>query len=272
MHTGSYQAVLAAVACCLISGAIAGCGAGAGAQGERQAHSLNSGYRALEAKNYEQAMSASDAHLRANPRGAGAAEALYLRGRALEERGAASPQEAQRDYAAARAAYSQALAMGPSPQLEGHIRAGVANIAYWSDDYSTAISQWRSAYERLDQTDAKAWTLYRIGLSQQRLGQFEEADRTFAQVQQRYAGTLPAQRAGERVGSRSFSVQVAVFSTPAAADNAVASIRQQGAPVQKSMDVAGRQVVRVGPVPSYQQARVLRERFAGAFPDAFIIP
>jgi tetratricopeptide (TPR) repeat protein len=233
---------------------------------------LQAGFRALEMQQYDQALSHADNHLRHTPRGPGAAEALYLRGRVHEQRPAASSQQARRDYETARAAYSSALALTNAPALEANLRAGLANAAYWLEDYSTAATQWQMAYTRLPTTDAKAWTLYRIGLCQQRLGQFNQADATFATVQQRYRGTLAAQRAAERQGSRAFAVQLAVYSTPALADQTVASLQGQGAPVQRSVDSLGRQIVRVGPVSSYEQARLLRDRFVGSFPDAYIIP
>jgi tetratricopeptide (TPR) repeat protein len=270
MHTVTRWVMVLGAFLVLMAGP--GCTSSPRASGGGSGDSLDAGFRALERRQFDEAIARADAHLRANPRGPGAAEALYLRGRAHEERGAASQHHADRDYQTARSIYQQAMSMQPSPQLHGLLNAGMANVAYWLEDFTTAMTQWQAAYPRLEHSDAKAWTLYRIALCQQRLGQFEAADGTFAQVQQRYPGTLPAQRAGERQGSRAFAVQVGVFSTQGAADNAVAALQQQGAPVQRMTDPMGRQIIRLGPVPSYQQARTLRERHAAAYPDAFIVP
>ena len=59
---------------------VSGCG-----PDQQAKRDLTVGYDALEAQQYDQALAAADAYLHQRPNGAGTAEALYLRGRALEQ-------------------------------------------------------------------------------------------------------------------------------------------------------------------------------------------
>src|SRR5690606_24848623 len=149
-------------------------------------------------------------------------------GRAYEEMPAADDAEAARNLAAARRAYVQALQLDPPQALAGRIRTGVANVAYFQEDYTTALQQWSAAYQQTDLEDQKPWILYRIGLANQRLGRFEEADRIFAQVQQQYPNTEPARRAREHQGHRAFHVQVGVFTQPTLATRLIEELRRGG--------------------------------------------
>ena len=233
---------------------------------------LETGYAALEAKNYDAAMAAADQQLSRAPGGPGSAEALYLRGRALEQRQASSPQQSKSDWQAARAAYQEALNQNPAPQLEAHIRCGLANVAYFQDDYNTSMREWATAYERLDDPAAKGWVLYRLGICHQRTGNFQQADKLFAQVQQECPNTVPAQRAREHQGARAFTVQLATYANRATADAAVAALRQEGVTPAQTLDAQGRTVLRVGPMSNYQQALALKQRYADRYPDALILP
>ncbi len=205
-------------------------------------------------------------------RGEEAAAALYLQGRAYEELPAADEAEKLRNLGAARRAYVDALERRPAAGLEGRIRSGVANVAYHQEDYNTALQQWAAAYELTDLPDQKPWILYRMGLCQQRLGRFELADRTFAQVQQQYPNTEPARRAQEKQGARQFYVQVAVFTQPALAQNTVDALKRMGHVPLQSKDPQGRMVILVGPAPTWAAARQLQQRVAPQYPDALIVP
>ena len=242
------------------------------ARGVPQKAVLDAGYAALEAQQYNEAIAKADQFLAATPHGAGSAEALYLKGRALEGKTAADVDEAKRNLADARAAYIGALERRPKQPLDAYIRTSLANVAYFQDDYPTAISQWMNAYENLDRDDLKAWALYRTGVSQQRQGQFELADRTFASVVQSHPNTLPAVRAGERRGARAFYVQVATYASAAGADKAVTDLKRQGVGSIKALDGQGHTVVRIGPIASYAQAQYMKTRFSGKYPDSIVIP
>ncbi len=258
---------------------ITGCGGGASKKsttstGVRQqpAAVLNAGYAALDARDYNEAIAKADEFLLSAPHGPGSAEALYLKGRSFEEKTAGDQAEAKANLQSARAAYIQALEQMPRQPLEAYIRASLANVAYFQDDYPTAISQWSAAYDKLDKDDLKAWALYRIGLSQQRLGQFAQADQTFVNVQQLHPNTVPAQRAREHQGARAFFVQLATFASPASATRAAAELQRQGVAASTAADSAGHSVLRIGPISSYTQAAYYKTRFAEQYPDAVVLP
>ena len=201
-----------------------------------------------------------------------AAAALYLQGRAYEEANASGEAEKLANLAAARRAYVDALSRGPSAGLEGRIHGGLANVAYHQEDYETALSQWTSAYDKIDLPDQKPWILYRIGLSQQRLGRFDQADRTLADVQKNFPGTEPARRAKEKQGTRQFYVQVAVFSQASLAGKTVDSLKRMGQLPLQSLDSQGRTVISVGPTANWAAARQLQMRISPQYPDALIVP
>lgn len=233
---------------------------------------LNEGYTALEQQQYDEAIGKADEFLSQSPAGPGSAEALYLRGRGYEQKLARSPQDAQVNLQNARTSYIQALEQKPSPKLESYIRTSLANVAYFQDDYNTALQQWSAAYGDRQDAEVQAWTLYRMGICRQRMNQFAEADQVFAAVQERYPNTIPAQRAKEHSGARSFQVQLATFASPTGADQAMAQLKREGVGATRVIDSKGRSVIRVGPVSTYQQAKSLQARFAGRYPDAMILP
>jgi 8-oxo-dGTP pyrophosphatase MutT (NUDIX family) len=199
---------------------------------------------------------------------------------AAEEAGAAGRrEEAKQHLVDAANAYQRAISLQdpkPPPQVEGLCRAGLANAAYYLDDYPTAAREWAAAMPLVTQADAKAWMLYRVGLCQQRLGSFEAADQTFAQVRSQYpaaAGGEPARRAATRAGLRGFYVQVGTFTSPVNADRAIAALHKGRVPAARGTDPAtGRQIVRAGPVPSYPEAKALKQYLAGQYPDAVVVP
>lgn len=235
---------------------------------------LAEGYQALENQQYNEAIAKADEFLGGSQHGEGTPEALYLKGRALEAKNAAgvTADEAKANLQSARTAYIAALGENPKQPLNAYLRTSLGNVAYFQDDYTTAIAQFTAAYDNLDQTDLKAWALYRIGLSQQRQGNFEQADKTFALVQQNHAGTIPAQRAREHQGARAFYVQLATFAQPATADRAIADLKKQGVAANRIASAEGHALLRVGPIATYRQASFMKERFTEKYPDALIVP
>jgi tetratricopeptide (TPR) repeat protein len=237
---------------------------------------LNAGYQSLAAKDYEAAMARASEFLQRTPAGPGSAEALYLQGRVYEQRAqdAALGREAESksDLQQAMSTYQRALLLSPPAKVDALVRAGVANVAYFQEDYPTAMQKWAEAYENIQQPDAKAWILYRIGLCQQRLGRFDQADNSFAIVRHDYPGSEPAQRAGTHYGARAFYVQVGAYTDAGNADNMVRTLQSQGFKVGKAIESGGKQAVRVGPAQTYAEAKSLRERLIASYPGALIEP
>jgi tetratricopeptide (TPR) repeat protein len=228
---------------------------------------------ALAARDYAGTIAAAEEQLAAvgnTPRSR--AQALYYKGRAVEGRPKASPAESTADLAQARSLYEQALAAGAVESDEAVIRASLANVAYFQDDFTTARGNWMAAQKLLPDQDSRGWALYRIGLCEQRLGRFAEADRTFEQVQRNYPGTEQARRAKEHQGATSFRVQIATFTKPETADRLVAELKGKGLTGVKQTDTQGRTVVLLTGYATYPAAKAAREQVAGDYPDAIVLP
>jgi tetratricopeptide (TPR) repeat protein len=253
----------------------AGCGTSATPSGRQQ---LQAGYQAIDRKDYEGAMRAAEQFLHDNPHNEqGTAEALYLKGRVYEQRavseeGAGRQAGAKMDLQTARSTYVRALGLKAEPRVVSLLHAGVANTAYFQDDFNTAMNEWAVAYPGIPQAEAKAWILYRIGVCQQRLGRFDQADRSFAQVRQEFSNSEPAKRAATHQGAKAFYVQVGAFADAANADKTIASLQSQGYRATKFVPQPNRQEVMVGPAYTYADAKVLQGKLLGAYPGAVIEP
>jgi tetratricopeptide (TPR) repeat protein len=227
---------------------------------------------ALERNEFDTALAKADSAIAGAGNQADRATAYYLHGRAIEQRVKADPAAAQNDLSLARADYTRALYLAPPKKLEGYIRTSLANVDFFQDDFAGAFEQWSRAYNLLTEPDLKAWTLYRLALCQQRLGQFAQADNTFGQVLSLFPGTEQAKLSRERQGARNFMVQLATFTNSKSADAAVAALRKQGLTPTRTTDARGLSIIRVGPVATYREALSLKQRFAATYSDAIILP
>ena len=249
-------------------------GGTAGAAAPTRREQLTAGFQAFEERRYDDAIQSAERVLADDSVGPGSAEALYLEARVHEQKAKDSTNTGQaRDHLReAKGLFMRVLSMTPPQPLDAYARAGLANVSYFLDDYATAAREWGAAYPHIREMDAQAWVGYRAGLSEQRLGNFDAADRHFAEVQQLFPGSEQARRAAAHQGAKAFHVQVGLFSTAANAQNAVAKLKAQGFSPVRTTDPQGRQIIGVGPIPSYQQAKAMRERLAGQYPGAAIVP
>ncbi len=244
-----------------------------GCVADKPVSELEQSRTALAARDYANAITAADTYLARSPTGPHAAEAYYLKGRALEDEAAASLGEARSNLQQARTAYIAALKTGITDTgLEGNVRASLADVAYWQDDYATAAEQWIAAYGMLEDRSIKAWSLYRAGVSQQRLGQYDSADKTLQLVVQAHPDTEPGRRAKTRIGVRGFYVQVATFADKRSADSAAQTLVRNANRISQRNTPDGKTVVLVGPFTSYGQASGMRGTLAKQYPDALITP
>ena len=235
---------------------------------------LAAGYMAFEQQRYDDAIAAAERVLAEDSVGPGSAEALYLEGRVHEAKAkdASTPALAREQLRTARGVYQRALASKPPQPLEAYLRAGLANVSYFLEDYPTAAREWAAAYPQVNDPDAKAWVLYRAGLSEQRQGRFQQADRHFAEVQQLFPGSEQARRASAHLGAAGFYVQVGTFANHANADHTAGMLKAQGYAPVKATDPSGRQTIAVGPLTSFAQAKALRDRLTAQYPGAVIVP
>jgi len=269
---GRFPSVAGARWCTLLclASVLTGCAAGPSTR-----DNLATAYKELESPTPDSTaiMEAADAYLKQQPNGPAAADAYYLHGRALEDRAQRNLATAQQDSAAAYNDYSQALTQKPRPALEGLIHVGMGNILYFQDRYSAALGELSAGYAKVERDTDKAWALYRMGLCEQRMAQWTDADQHFAQVQQQFPDTAPALRAREHQGATAFWVQVGTYASSAAADAVAADLKRQGQPSQRFVDTArNAQVVRVGPFNTYDAAVATKQRIWSKYRDAIIVP
>jgi hypothetical protein len=111
-----------------------------------------------------------------------------------------------------------------------------------------------------------------MGVCQQRMSRFTEADTTYQAVQARYPGSEMAKRAKAHQGVRDFYLQLATYNTPASADKAMEGLTNSGMNLSKRNGDAGRTVMMAGPYSSFDAAKEVRGRISAQFPDAIIIP
>jgi tetratricopeptide (TPR) repeat protein len=232
--------------------------------------SLDGANQSLNASQYDQAIRATDSVLSSSD-SAAYAEAWYIRGYAIEKRPKQDNAAAQRDLSLAADSYSRGLASNPRPSLAARLHAQLGNVAYYQQDYSTAVRELTAAFDTLDSSQPKDLVLYHIGIGQQRLGRFEDADQTFTRLQQIYPTSPYAARARDHQGVRGFYVQLGEYSQPADINRAAGAISAAGSvPLQTSR--GGLTVIRTADVPSFAQAEELRSRLAGQYPDARVMP
>jgi tetratricopeptide (TPR) repeat protein len=236
---------------------------------------LNAGYGAFfQSQDYDGALADAERFLQHTPNGPGSAEAHYLQGRVYEQRaqdGGSNSDAAKANLDAARTAYTRALTVASAPKVQALIHAELANIAYHVDDYGTAVREWQVSYAAVEPLEAKAWVLYRIGVCQQRLGWFPQADRSFGLVRANFPGTEPAQRASQHEGATGFYVQVGAYKDFANANRSVSSLKTQGLNAEVVAQPS-EEIVRVGPVPNFAAARSLQIRLIHNYPDAVVVP
>lgn len=227
---------------------------------------------ALNGKNYLEAITQVDQYIATHPDGDRMAEAYYIRGRAMEDMPAPNKIGADANLQQARIAYIAALQSRPGDEFDAVIRASLADVAYWQEDYSTTVEQGMDAYPRLPDGEVRANTLYRVGGAQQRLGRFEDADKTFQLVVSKFARFAAADRARSRIGVRSFYVQVATFAKPDDAQRSAADLVRQGLPASMESVEGNRHILRVGVYGNYGQANAVKSQLLSRFPDALVVP
>jgi tetratricopeptide (TPR) repeat protein len=251
----------------------------------RMPQELAAASQALADRQPDAAISDANAYLQANPHGPSAAGAHYLLGRAYFMKVATDPAEQRELLQSARSSYELALHdLGndntvSDPSLEADIRGELSNVAWYQDDFPATIQQAQIVYNMPGTpVPAKRFLLYRIGAAQQRLGNFDAAQLTFRQVEQRFPGTPEAQAAKVQENRREFYVQLGEFppgSSPAAA---LAVLSSRGGPLENiptssvGIGTSGRTTVDAGPFNTYPAARQVRDQVLRDFPNAVVVP
>ena len=231
---------------------------------------LNSGKQALAAGQSSDAIRDADAVISSGDTPA-LAEAYFLRGYAIEMRQKPDNAAAAHDFAMARDSYTRGLTFSPRPEIAARLHAQLGNVCYYQEDYAAAVPEFMTAFNSLDSSQPRDEVLYRMGISEQRLGRFDDADRTFQQVQQQFPGSAYAAPAAAHFGIRGFYVQLGAYTQQKDVNSACNAVRRSGsAPLIRVDKIIT--VVRTANVPSYSQAQQLRAQIAVQYPDARVMP
>jgi tetratricopeptide (TPR) repeat protein len=234
--------------------------------------SLVAADQALDANLPDNAIADARSYLHAFPNGPDAAHAYYTQGLGWEEKVAIDNAQAQQYLFQAGSCYLLALQHNPPALLEGDIRASLSNVKFLQDNFPDAISEATTAIPLVTSPQTKSLLLVGIGISQQRLGRFADADQTFKKVERLYPNTPAAQQARDHEGQTKFYVQLGTFKTSDQADAAIASLANSGEVISKRVLPTGVAIVDAGSYPSYPDAKRVRDKFIANFPTALIVP
>lgn len=233
---------------------------------------LRASAAALQQKDYDQTIILANEAMDEKLSSQEASEALYLRGRAYEERPVTSQAQLEANMQAARNSYVEALRNSPSKKITTYIRASLGKVAFFQDDFAFASQQLGLAYGELGDPELKAASLYYMAKAQQRSGQFQDADQTFSNLIQRYPDSQWAKKAATSRGVRAFYVQLGVYANPQSAQTVIKAMQQRGIQAARATDEKGRYLLKAGPFGSYAQAKQARQRLQDLFKDAFVTP
>ena len=141
---------------------------------------LKTGYNAFQSQDYDDALADAEKFLQHTPTAPVPPRHIIWKAVSTQTGTGArrGSDAAKTNLDAARTAYTRALTVPSAPKVQALVYAGLANIAYHVDDYGTAVREWQVSYAAIEPLEAKAWVLYRIGVCQQRLGWFPQADRS----------------------------------------------------------------------------------------------
>jgi|GEM_PF-2269506 len=231
------------------------------------ADKVSDGEVALGGNRFDAAVADADESIRLSP----TAPAYYLRARAEEDRPKPDANIAAADLSKAKTDYQTAIDLHPGAGLTARSRAGLANIAFTQNDYSLAVFNLTMAVDDLEQPEWRANALYRIGESQQRLGRFDDADKTFKRLSDEYPDQDVATKARTREGVRAFYLQIGAFKSQDDARKAMVDAKNAGLACDTVAD-HGLVAVRGGPYTSYADAVRAKATVAQQFPDAIVGP
>jgi tetratricopeptide (TPR) repeat protein len=224
---------------------------------------------------YGAAYNSADTAIRADPAGQTTAAAYYDRGRAIEDRPKKDQAASFADLKQAAGDYGRAidaLQYSTNKSLEGQIRAQLGTVAIELDDYATAAVQLNLAVNLLKDDAGRRDAMYGLGLSQQRLGRFDDAYQTFGKVEDQYPGTDAANMSKMHAGTRAFYVTVGAFTAADDVTRASARLAKAGFSAQVITAADGVRIVQAGPFATYTSAKALQASLAGEFPGSMIVP
>ncbi len=218
---------------------------------------FTSGYDDYQAGRYKDADRKFSEVVADNPQSAALSEVYYFRGltRLQESR----RNEARADFQAGATHYGREL-------TQIYSMTCLANMEYEDGHDQQAVPLYRTVLEHPVPGLPTDKILYRLGVSLQRLGRWNEADETFARLLKDHSDSPLAAEARIRTQADSFTLQAGAFTDRAKAATLAARLRQDGYPVVLAVVAAGGKtfhVVNVGHYHTAAEAQAASTRLAG---------
>jgi TolA-binding protein len=223
-------------------------------------------FAAFQAGQWPRAYDGFTRYLRSGPEATSRGEVYYYRGQALVH---------LRRRSEARNDFQQALAAKPGQPILDFIRVAIGNFYYEEGNDAKALEWYNQALrDPVPQLPMDQLSL-RAGVSLQRVGRWQDADKYFQHLIDNYPATTGALEARRRIHATAFAAQAGAFTMPAAAQQELARLRQKGfdariVPTNRAGQTL--QAVQVGRARTYVEALALAQRLMNAGFSALIVP
>lgn len=245
------------------AGVLAG-GCASGSRADRAA--FDTGYAALEAGRWQEAVDGFTRYLRSDPTSAHRGEVYYYRGEALVHLNRRA--EAKTDFVRATGA-------GARPPIDQFARVAIGNLYYEEGSDAKAVEHYAKVFDDPHKDVPMPLILLRVGVGLQRLGKWALADRYLAHLVEKYPNTPAARQAMRRLHADAFRVQTGAFASMTTAARQAGRVRAAGFETRLGRTTGGGgtlNTVQVGRAGTYAEAAVLAQRVQQAGFDTLIVP
>lgn len=244
---------------------LAGCGGTKGRPQVDQA-AFEAGYAAFEAGQWQRAIDEFTRFLRSDPTMESRGEVYYYRGECYVR--LRNRREAMDDFLRAVGAEAR-------PPIDAFARVAIGNLYYEDGNDSRAAESYAEALRKPPKELPLDQVTLRMGISLQRLGRWDMADKYFAYLLDRYPDSPSAPEARRRVHAQCFAVQIGAYASMTTAQNEAARARAAGfqprlVPTWRGSQTL--QAIQVGRAPTYAEAAALARRLAQAGFQTLIVP
>lgn len=180
-----------------------------------------------------------------NPHSPALSEVYYFRG--LTRLQLSRRAEARADFQAGSTRYGREI-------TQIYSMTCLANMEYEDGHDLQAVPLYRTVLEHPVPKLPADSVLYRLGVSLQRLGRWNEADETFARLLKEHPDSPLAAEARRRTQADSFTLQAGAFTERPKAESLAARLRQDGYTVTLAVVAAGGKTFHVVNVGHYRTA------------------
>ena len=243
----------------------AGCTGGKGRIQEDKA-AFGAGYAAFEAGQWQRAIDEFSRFLRSSPAMAARGEVYYYRGECYVH--LRNRREAMDDFL-------RAIGASARPPIDTFARVAIGNLYYEEGNDAKAAEAYAEALRQPPKELPLDAVSLRMGVSLQRLGKWEMADKYFAYLVDRYPDSPSAPEARRRLRATAFTVQIGAYVSMTTARSEMARARAAGFQPRLVPTARGSQTlnaIQVGRVQTYVEAAALARRLAQAGFQTVIVP